>query len=142
MTRCDGTVPERRLCDSTSGMAAGLARAILCASYGALLLFLLLTEDPSRLIPEEWELREAANRLEPAAHLILFAPLGILASAHTTPARRKLGFALAVAFAITVEALQAPMPGREPQWTDCMASLVGLGLGAGVCWMLRSIRYR
>lgn len=79
-----------------------------------------------------WLLEQGgASRADLLVNVLAYLPLGALLAggAGRRPLRVALAIAVAAAFSLTVEALQACMPARVSSWTDLLANMAGAGLG-------------
>ena len=107
---------------------------VVCIGYFIFLTSLLLTSDPAQLIGIEGEWPWLLRLLDPAAHLISFSVLAVLALMTRWPMPRwSIVLILAIYGGLT-EIGQHFTVTRTPRWTDWLQDLIGIGLGTGCCW--------
>ena len=107
---------------------------IVCIGYFIFLTSLLLTTAPARLIGIRGEWPWLLRVLDPAAHLISFWVLAVLALMTRWPVPR-WGIVLALAiYGGMTEIVQGYVPHRTPRWTDWFQDLIGIALGTACCW--------
>ena len=109
-----------------------------CAAYWILLTVLLLVPHPLGLLgltKSPWPLSH-----DRGVHFALFLALTLLADVCRWAIRPRWFFGLLVAYAITVELLQAFVPPRTVEVLDLVENLLGIAVGTGVFWLASWMR--
>lgn len=105
---------------------------VLCLGYLAVFLWLLLTEDPARILPWKSSLKTVGGAAAPVAHLMGFTLLTFLAFVSRWPVRRRTVVLGLLVCASGTELLQRLVPRRTPELGDFVLNVVGIGLGAAI----------
>ncbi len=107
---------------------------VLCLAYLAVFSWLLLTEDPARILPWKSSLKTVGGTAAPLAHLMGFTVLTFLAFASRWPIRRAMVVLALFGCASGTELLQRLVPRRTPEFGDFALNVVGITLGVGI-WL-------
>ncbi len=107
---------------------------IICLGYAIFLTMLLLAQRPELLIGIKGDWPWLLRALDPAAHLISFFVLAVLALMTRWPVPRwGIVFVLAIYGGLT-EISQHFTATRTPEWKDWFQDLGGIALGVACCW--------
>ena len=106
----------------------------VCIGYLIYLTALLWTANPERLVGGE--LPGFLHGLLPAAHLLSFLVLAVLALVTRWPAPRWVIVVLLVIYGGMTEIVQGFLPPRTPDWMDWLQDMGGIAVGAGSCWIV------
>lgn len=99
--------------------------------YGALLTMLLAVPRPWALLGIDRPPGMGGAR---GVHFVFFAVLAVLFCASRWPMRLPAAIVSLTAYALTVELLQAIVPGRTVEVADLGENLLGLLVGSALCW--------
>ena len=102
--------------------------------YLAVLTALLLSRDPLDLLVIDSDLL-LLEALMPFAHLLSFLLLSFFALSVRWPLRRPAVLSILVIYAIATEGLQWFVNGRTPELVDLAQDLLGIAIGAAICWL-------
>jgi VanZ family protein len=105
-----------------------------CLGYVVFLTLLLLSKDPSMVIGCRGHLPTFLRQLMPAAHLVSFLVLAMLALLPRWPVPRWCIVLMLAAYGGMTEIVQGFIPPRTPEWQDWFQDLGGLALGVALCW--------
>ena len=103
-------------------------------AYLAVLTALLLSRNPLGLMAIESDLL-LLGALMPFAHLLSFSLLSFFALSVRWPLRRPVVLSMLVIYAIATEGLQWFVSSRTPELADVAQNLLGIAIGAAVCWL-------
>ena len=107
---------------------------MICIAYAIFLTMLLLANHPEWLIGIKGEWPWLLQMLHPAAHIISFCVLAVLALTTRWPMPRwSIVLILAIYGGLT-EIGQHFTVTRTPRWTDWLRDLIGIALGTACCW--------
>lgn len=109
---------------------------VICIGYLVFLTLLLLTKDPFRLIGVQGDAPGVLRMLLPVAHLLSFLTLAVLALVARWPAPRWGVTVFLVLYAGMTEVVQSFLPPRTAEWNDWFQDLVGIAVGAALCWIV------
>jgi hypothetical protein len=101
--------------------------------YMVYLTALLWTKDPSQLIGGQ--VPGFLEAIMFMAHTLAFMVLAMLAFLACWPAPHRLIVVLLAAYGGMTEIVQGFLPPRTPKWTDWCQDLLGIGIGAALCWI-------
>ena len=107
--------------------------------YLAVLTVLLLSRNPLGLMAMESDL-PLLGALMPFAHLLSFLLLSFFVLSVRWPLRRPVVLSMLVIYAIATEGLQWFVSSRAPELADVVQNLLGIAIGAAVCWLGLRIR--
>lgn len=113
----------------------GVIRAA-CIAYAVLLGLLLVSEDPSRVIGLYGRVPSIFRSLMPAAHVISFTVLAVLALWVRWPMARWGIVLILIVYGGMTEILQGFIPHRTPEWMDWFQDIAGIALGTVFCWIV------
>jgi len=109
---------------------------IVCLGYAVFLTLLLLNNYPERLIGMREGLPWVLRAMHPAAHVISFCVLAVLALTTRWPVPR-WGIVLILAiYGGMTEIAQGFTLMRTPRWTDWFQDVIGIAAGAACCWAI------
>jgi hypothetical protein len=101
--------------------------------YLAYLTALLWTADPSQLIGGR--VPGFLQTVMFMAHTLAFSVLAVLALSVRWPAPRWLVIVLLAGYGGLTEIVQGFLPPRTPKWADWCQDLLGIAIGATLCWI-------
>jgi hypothetical protein len=112
---------------------------LICAVYLAFLTALLLTANPLRFIGIRGPAPSLLKSLMPAAHLLSFGLLAVLALSTRWLAPRWAVVLILIGYAAMTEVTQGYFPPRTPKWIDWFQDVAGILLAAAMCWLAARI---
>lgn len=109
----------------------------LGAAYWLLLTLLLFSRHPSDWLSNPGGLGALYGYLDPIAHFLAFAVLGVMVLATHWPVRRLWMLAILALYSAATELVQSQIPGRSMQLVDLLQDFAGLLVGAAVVYLTR-----
>jgi VanZ family protein len=105
-----------------------------CLAYVACLTLLLFWKNPADLIGYHSGLPSLLRQLMPAAHLVSFSLLAVLALMPRWPLPRWSIVLMLAVYGGMTEVIQGFIPPRTPEWQDWFQDICGLAVGVACCW--------
>jgi len=115
---------------------------LVCAAYLVFLTMLLLAANPLGLVVGVDYGGMISPRLQaciPLAHLMSFCVLSMLTLAARWPIPRWALLVSLAAYGGTTEIAQSFLPPRCAEWTDWLQDIVGIAIGAVLCWAFGTV---
>lgn len=111
----------------------------VCIGYLIFLTVLLLVADPLRFVSVHGQTPGVLRMLLPWAHFLSFFVLVGLALTARWPVPRWAIAVFLVLYAGMTEVAQSLMPPRTAEWGDWLQDVIGIAVGASLCWMTAAI---
>lgn len=112
---------------------------VVCLGYVVFLTLLLLTADPTRWIGVHGNLPWLLRTTLPAAHLLSFFVLAMLALAARWPVPRWCIVVFLMIYGGITEVVQSLVPSRTSEWVDWFQDIAGIVIGTALCWGVASL---